>query len=393
MAPDIRSPRLPHLAMPLLVIVLAVLIVPSVDAQTPDLLVRVGDTTASPGEQNTVISVYLSNWDDTIAGFNLWVQLDRPDIMFFQTNLDSSIDTTRWLCQSWNGPDCEDSIFVYGDTLFFLCLEWDEQTWECIDSTVVPPDSAYDFFHEADWDFFHVDTNEVLIGNIDVAGTLVENWEWVDARSLSGYGTDLNIAGIADLPNPPTTQGILPQQGGVLIKMLADVYSIPDTMQDRTVNVMIQSDFLAHLNFARPDGSSIGVTTVGVPDTNCWICTAWAGDVCLNWKRISMPPEGGCDSTSYDIDTIAVLDTTDVILVDGSLNVESFLVGDVNADGQAADIADLVYLVAWMFSGGPAPIPMDSGDVNCDGGAQPDIADLVYMIAYMFSGGPWCGGS
>ena len=61
--------------------------------------------------------------------------------------------------------------------------------------------------------------------------------------------------------------------------------------------------------------------------------------------------------------------------------------GDVNGDGSGPDIADLVYLVSFMFSGGPPPPCMDEADIDGSGGV-PDIADLVYLVAYMFSGGP-----
>jgi|GEM_PF-2718460 len=61
--------------------------------------------------------------------------------------------------------------------------------------------------------------------------------------------------------------------------------------------------------------------------------------------------------------------------------------GDINRMA-SIDIADLVYLVAYMFEGGPPPPCIEDADVNGDGGAIPDIADLVYLVAYMFSGGP-----
>ena len=61
------------------------------------------------------------------------------------------------------------------------------------------------------------------------------------------------------------------------------------------------------------------------------------------------------------------------------------LCGD--ADGsESVDISDAVYLIAYIFSGGPAPIPLASGDASCDGAV--DISDAVYLIAYIFSGGP-----
>ncbi len=62
----------------------------------------------------------------------------------------------------------------------------------------------------------------------------------------------------------------------------------------------------------------------------------------------------------------------------------SDLCGDANADG-TTDISDVVYLIAYIFSGGSAPQPLVAGDANHDGTV--DISDVVYLIAYIFSGG------
>jgi len=51
------------------------------------------------------------------------------------------------------------------------------------------------------------------------------------------------------------------------------------------------------------------------------------------------------------------------------------------------DISDLVFLVDFMFVGGPAPQCFEEADVNASGGLL-DIADLVYTVDYMFGGGP-----
>jgi subtilisin family serine protease len=59
--------------------------------------------------------------------------------------------------------------------------------------------------------------------------------------------------------------------------------------------------------------------------------------------------------------------------------------GDANGD-HAVDISDAVYLIAYIFTGGPAPNPLSSGNVNCD--AAVDISDAVYLIGFIFSGGP-----
>ncbi|MFH1688036.1 MAG: hypothetical protein ABIE70_11030 [bacterium] len=65
---------------------------------------------------------------------------------------------------------------------------------------------------------------------------------------------------------------------------------------------------------------------------------------------------------------------------------------DINHDGAGPDIADLVYLVNYMFNGGQEPPCSEDGyfaeaDANGDM-AGPDIADLVYLVNYMFNGGP-----
>lgn len=58
--------------------------------------------------------------------------------------------------------------------------------------------------------------------------------------------------------------------------------------------------------------------------------------------------------------------------------------GDIDNSG-SIDISDLVWLVSFMFSDGPSPVPYDAGDVDCSGSI--DISDLVYLVNYMFAGG------
>ncbi len=59
--------------------------------------------------------------------------------------------------------------------------------------------------------------------------------------------------------------------------------------------------------------------------------------------------------------------------------------GDANGDS-AVNVSDAVSLIAYIFSGGPAPSPLEAGDANCDGTIA--VSDAVYLIAYIFSGGP-----
>ncbi len=360
-----------------IIVAALVLITPlTITGQSPDIVIDVGDVTACSGQQNVAIPIYLSNYYDTVVGFNLWVQLDRPDIMLFEMCLDSVVDTTRWQCLLWDGEVCLDSIHVTGDTTYWRCDVWSGDI--CTDSTMVPPDSTWDFFHLAEWDFINVDTNEVLVGSVDTAGTLISGWEWVDSRSLSGYGWDLNIAGIADLPGDPVTPGIGPQEGGLLIDMIADVYDIPDTLTDSTVNILVMTQFAQHFCFSNPQGECIGDSNMVVTlDTTLLRCILWAEEVCLNWKVVAEPP---FDSMIVQWDTTFV---STVVVYNGSLTVVPTLVGDIDDSGSLPmDIADLVYLVDWMFAGGSPPICPQSAD--CDGDSTVDIADLVCWVEWMF---------
>jgi hypothetical protein len=70
--------------------------------------------------------------------------------------------------------------------------------------------------------------------------------------------------------------------------------------------------------------------------------------------------------------------------------------GNVDNDpGDAIDISDLVFLVDYMFTGGPAPECWVEGNVDgsdngngIEGPEDIDISDLVYLVDYMFNGGP-----
>lgn len=60
--------------------------------------------------------------------------------------------------------------------------------------------------------------------------------------------------------------------------------------------------------------------------------------------------------------------------------------GDVNNDGSLGDLADIIYLAAFVNHGGTGPIPfMHLGDVNCD--AAVDINDVNGLIDYYFNCG------
>ncbi len=77
--------------------------------------------------------------------------------------------------------------------------------------------------------------------------------------------------------------------------------------------------------------------------------------------------------------------TADTVSFDITITNPPYVCGD--ADGSLAiSISDAVYLINYIFAGGPAPNPLIAGDADCSGGVS--ISDAVYLINFIFAGGP-----
>jgi len=84
----------------------------------------------------------------------------------------------------------------------------------------------------------------------------------------------------------------------------------------------------------------------------------------LNWKDTKSYP----DFESYEIR---------VIEKEGKC-------GDANGDGKHS-VSDVIYIINYLFKGGPTPTPLEVADVNRDG--KVSVSDVVYLINYLFKGG------
>ena len=62
----------------------------------------------------------------------------------------------------------------------------------------------------------------------------------------------------------------------------------------------------------------------------------------------------------------------------------SFTPGDADGGGSVT-ISDAVYLIGYIFTGGPEPVPQMAGDTNCDSNLT--VTDVVLLINYIFGGG------
>jgi hypothetical protein len=139
--------------------------------------------------------------------------------------------------------------------------------------------------------------------------------------------------------------------------------SVPPVYYDFTTEASYTGDIIICISY---DGSSMSPT-----DEASLALMHYDG---VNWVDITY-------SHDMEADIICGLTTSLSPFVVG---LPSYVCGDADASGEV-DIDDVVYLIAYIFSGGPAPDPYESGDANCS--SDVDIDDVVYLIAYIFSGG------
>ncbi len=67
-----------------------------------------------------------------------------------------------------------------------------------------------------------------------------------------------------------------------------------------------------------------------------------------------------------------------------TLKYAQFLRGDADEDGTVS-VSDVIYLIEYLFKGGPAPIQvLQVGDADCDG--KVTIGDVIYLVNYLFKG-------
>jgi len=90
-------------------------------------------------------------------------------------------------------------------------------------------------------------------------------------------------------------------------------------------------------------------------------------------------------AADFDDDGDLDLATANYLSDDVSVLLNCLPTGDCNWDA-VVNIADVVYLINYLFTDSPAPEPLEIGDVNCDGAVN--IADVVYLINYLFINGP-----
>jgi bacillolysin len=111
----------------------------------------------------------------------------------------------------------------------------------------------------------------------------------------------------------------------------------------------------------------------------------------LDGTGLTLSAEGLLAGTPVSPDTITFTARAEDIV--GSFDEETlgliigpaFICGDANGD-EVINLLDITFIIAYVYMGGPAPIPVESADVNGEGNIN--ILDITYLINFIYNGGP-----
>lgn len=117
------------------------------------------------------------------------------------------------------------------------------------------------------------------------------------------------------------------------------------------------------------------------------------GNIALLYKHVGTTGLGtsstigifdlNCDGYPvYDGNTPATRYGTAPVNTSGTVTYKP---GDADRDNKV-NLADIMYMVNYVFKGGAGPKPGDAGDSNCDDNLN--LPDITYLVNYVFKGGP-----
>ncbi len=135
--------------------------------------------------------------------------------------------------------------------------------------------------------------------------------------------------------------------------------------------------------------STYGLISLGSTKTGSMLCFydyytplgdgATFGDAFLSWCKNDIETCAGEESRAWFYGM--------TLLGDPTLTLSRFMAdhtGDANQDG-IIDINDVLFLINYLYKGGPVPDPLRLGDptANC----VVDVSDVLYLINYLFKSG------
>lgn len=215
-------------------------------------------------------------------------------------------------------------------------------------------------------------------GAIDVASTLVTDWQFVSALPVDGDSGTVRIIGLADLlTEPGQGTGIPPQSGGTLFRLYASTaQNLPYQPEPYVVDVTT----LRPANFSDAEGYLLGQVTDTLVDTTYFRCAIPSGNECLEWETVD-PELSSYDSIAVDTTLEMYQDPGKIVLFHARTEIYGGHSCDYNNDN-LLDIGDLTYMISCLFiTLGDCP---ELSDCDMDGDEMLDIGDVTAMIIYLF---------
>ena len=303
------------------------------DSNAIEVVCKIVPVSAGLENDSFRVPIWLANnlADDSVGGFEVWINISHPNFIQFD------IDSTWWLL---------DSHCIEEDE-FENCLEWGH------------------------------DSIQVSTTRFDRLNTITEDWEFLEARVLGGDGGVIRISGAANLPAPPTVPAFA-QGFDTLIHVYAHTVGVLGDSLCDSVEIEFRLN-PSQTRFADSKSQLFGCDYEWVVDTFYFNCAQWDADTCIAWFDTLLDSTYACTIDPNRI--LLINDTLDLFCCDCD-----WTPGDANGDG-SVNISDAVYVISWIFAGGPGPVPVtEAGDMNCDGATN--ISDPVYLIQWIFAGGP-----
>jgi hypothetical protein len=131
----------------------------------------------------------------------------------------------------------------------------------------------------------------------DTAGTILSGWEYLGINSLEKTTFDLKLVGMAEWPDDKVTPPALPTDKGLLVTLYFRFLDKLPLQSSARIEIPLIPE---KTSFADPTGNTVGLVT-----TTKKVCSQFAGDSCVAWKRVKS----------------AYLDTAVVHLQSGSITV------------------------------------------------------------------------
>ncbi len=211
---------------------------------------------------------------------------------------------------------------------------------------------------------------------------------WLDLND-DLVGTGLTLSETGTVSGTPASAAVISftaqasDQGGDVKTQLLEI-TINDAVNISTSGILPQAYDTKSYSVQLESTGGTGVKTWSDPNDDL----VGSGLTISATGLLSGTPSIGVGNLNFDCQVEDIAGSVDIQGFLLAIN-EPYICGDVDDDG-LVNILDIVYLIAYKYKSGPAPVYMEAADVNSD--IIPDgminILDIVYLINFKYKGGP-----